>query len=92
MLDSPEENMRVGKSDGIGCVRYPDGHWSFNVMAEKWKENWSHRKIKAYMMITRRVVAMHFFFEIFYCIDIIFLFWMHPACEYCEGKAGANEF
>ena len=28
-----------GKSDGIGCVRYPDGHWSFNVMTEKWKEN-----------------------------------------------------
>ena len=69
VLDSPEENMRVGKSDGIGCVRYPDGHWSFSVMAEKWKENWSHRKIKAYMMITRRVVAMHFFFEIFYCIE-----------------------
>ena len=39
VLDSPEENMRVGKSDGIGCVRYPDGHWSFNVMAEKWKED-----------------------------------------------------
>ena len=73
MLDSPEENMRVGKSDGIGCVRYPDGHWSFNVMAEKWKgdleKTGAVAKIKTYMMITRRVVAMHFFFEIFYCIE-----------------------